>query len=186
MHHTRLRAEARHIGHRQLSLSKNQNQLPFRIYLLQLDELSRMCGVLGPFTADSWPEGHKLLSKLGFSLQAVEQQPLSQQALHASAEALDLMTSLCCWDPAKRPTASQALRHSFFKVRSQLELSRKLEFGSLNSLARHDRVWGGNSSKVANLQVFARYRRGSGPQAGITSLQVGLPAVLEWLQDIGK
>ena len=79
-----------------------------------------MCGVLGPFTADSWPEGHKLLSKLGFRLQAIQQKSLSELIPDASAEALNLMTSLCCWDPAKRPTASQALRHPFFKVWSDV------------------------------------------------------------------
>lgn len=75
-----------------------------------------MCSVLGPFTRETWPEGQQLLSQLGFSLQAVQQQSLSQWIPNACQEAIDLITRLCSWDPSKRPTASQALQHPFFKV----------------------------------------------------------------------
>ena len=33
---------------------------------------------------------------------------------HASRGALDLMTELMAWNPAKRPTCAQALRYPFF------------------------------------------------------------------------
>lgn len=34
----------------------------------------------------------------------------------ASPAALDLIASLCHWNPDKRPTAAQALQHPFFQV----------------------------------------------------------------------
>ena len=42
--------------------------------------------------------------------------PLSPQVTTASAEAVELMTALCAWDPRKRPTAVQALQHPYFQV----------------------------------------------------------------------
>lgn len=42
------------------------------------------------------------------------------QVPQASPAALDLIASLCHWDPAKRPTAAQALQHPFFQVRLPL------------------------------------------------------------------
>ncbi|XP_019420617.1 PREDICTED: cyclin-dependent kinase F-4-like, partial [Lupinus angustifolius] len=33
----------------------------------------------------------------------------------AGADAISLITSLCSWDPCKRPTASEALQHPFFQ-----------------------------------------------------------------------
>ncbi len=36
----------------------------------------------------------------------------------ATPAALDLMASLCAWDPARRPTAAQALAHPYFQVRA--------------------------------------------------------------------
>ena len=84
---------------------------------LQLDELSKMCDVMGSFTPESWPEGQQLLGQLGFKLQETAQpQPWRQVIPNASPEALELVSALCSWDPAKRPTAAQALQHPFFKA----------------------------------------------------------------------
>ncbi|KAL9431864.1 hypothetical protein AB3S75_026963 [Citrus x aurantiifolia] len=33
----------------------------------------------------------------------------------ASKDAINLIESLCSWDPCKRPTAAEALQHPFFK-----------------------------------------------------------------------
>ena len=38
------------------------------------------------------------------------------QIPRASTDALDLIARLCHWDPARRPTAAEALRHPFFQV----------------------------------------------------------------------
>lgn len=43
-------------------------------------------------------------------------QPIGSLVSGAGAAACDLMTALCSWDPAKRPTAVQALQHPFFQV----------------------------------------------------------------------
>lgn len=43
-------------------------------------------------------------------------QPLSKLVPSAGPEALDLLTALCAWDPARRPTAMMALQHPYFQV----------------------------------------------------------------------
>ena len=86
---------------------------------LQLDEIFKICNVLGSFTPTTWPEGDHLLKQMGFTLVAVPERPLSHFVPGASPQALDLMAGLCAWDPAKRPTASQALKHPYFEVRPQ-------------------------------------------------------------------
>lgn len=40
----------------------------------------------------------------------------------AGPAALELITSMCAWDPARRPTAAQALAHPYFQVRCWLFL----------------------------------------------------------------
>jgi serine/threonine protein kinase len=47
---------------------------------------------------------------------------LSQLIPSASREAIDLISSMCVWDPSKRPTASQALQHAFFQVHKRVPL----------------------------------------------------------------
>lgn len=84
--------------------------------LLQIDELCKIASVLGSFTADTWPEGEVLCKQMGFRLEPTAGQPLRELIPGASAAALDLIQALCQWQPGKRPTAAEALRHPFFEV----------------------------------------------------------------------
>ena len=71
---------------------------------------------MGSPTAQTWPEGMKLAAQMKFNFPQFSATPLQKLIPHASPEAIDLMTSLVHWDPAKRPTAAQALQHPFFQV----------------------------------------------------------------------
>ena len=85
---------------------------------------------MGTFTAETWPEGERLSRQMGFSLAPQPTKPLSRFVPQASLAALDLMTSLCQWDPARRPTAAQALQHPFFKVHTPL-FPQMLKYGCI-------------------------------------------------------
>jgi protein kinase len=93
----------------------------------EADELYKICSVLGTPTHQSWPEGMKLASAMNFRFPQFGTTPLSSLIPSASPEAIDLMTSLCHWDPNKRPTAAQALQHPFFQLGSVIppSLSRR-------------------------------------------------------------
>jgi serine/threonine protein kinase len=80
------------------------------------DQLYRICEVLGTPNHSIWPVGLKLARNSCF--QFPQFPPLTTLAFcipNASPEALNLIQSLCTWDPKKRLTASQALEHPFFK-----------------------------------------------------------------------
>ncbi|CAL5224538.1 g7237 [Coccomyxa viridis] len=83
----------------------------------EIDELHKMSALMGPPTMQTWPEGVLLAAGMGFSFNAQQPIPLHLMVPHASPEALDLISRLCQWDPAKRPTALEALQHPFFQVR---------------------------------------------------------------------
>ena len=83
---------------------------------LQIDQVYKVCAVLGCPTPDSWPEGLDRAGQLGWSFPQFAPTPLAQLVPNASVEAISLMTALCQWDPARRPTATQALAHPFFQV----------------------------------------------------------------------
>ena len=80
----------------------------------EADQIHRITAVLGAPTAATWQQGIVLAQTRGVRFPKTDATPLAQLVPNASAEALDLMSSLMRWDPATRPTAAQALRHPFF------------------------------------------------------------------------
>ncbi|XP_013156010.1 serine/threonine-protein kinase MAK isoform X1 [Falco biarmicus] len=82
----------------------------------EVDEIFKICQVLGTPKKSDWPEGHHLASAMNFRFpQCV---PISLKTLipNASSEAIQLMSDMLNWNPKKRPTASQALKYPYFQV----------------------------------------------------------------------
>jgi protein kinase len=62
---------------------------------------------MGTPTQQTWPEGVKLAAAMNFRFPTFTTTPLSKIVTNASPEAIDLITSMCHWDPNKRPSAVQ-------------------------------------------------------------------------------
>ncbi|NWR61967.1 MAK kinase, partial [Bucorvus abyssinicus] len=82
----------------------------------EVDEIFKICQVLGTPKKSDWPEGYHLASAMNFRFpQCV---PISLKTLipNASNEAIQLMSNTLNWNPKRRPTASQALKYPYFHV----------------------------------------------------------------------
>lgn len=80
----------------------------------ETDQIYKTCAILGSPSKTDWPEGYKLASSMGFSFPKFVATSLSSLIPNASAEAIDLMEKMMQYDPQKRPTAAQCLKHPFF------------------------------------------------------------------------
>uniref|UniRef100_A0A672HMV8 non-specific serine/threonine protein kinase n=1 Tax=Salarias fasciatus TaxID=181472 RepID=A0A672HMV8_SALFA len=82
----------------------------------EVDEIFKICQVLGTLKKSDWPEGIILATSINFRFPKFA--PMSLRALipNASDEAVALMKSMLQWDPLKRPSAAQALRSPYFHV----------------------------------------------------------------------
>lgn len=80
----------------------------------EMDQLACISGILGSPTKESWGEGVRLASELGFAFQDVPPQRLGDVLPEASTEAISLIAAMCVWDPEKRLTAEQLLEHPYF------------------------------------------------------------------------
>ncbi|XP_011371537.1 serine/threonine-protein kinase MAK isoform X1 [Pteropus vampyrus] len=82
----------------------------------EVDEIFKICQVLGTPKKSDWPEGYHLASSMNFRFPQCVPINLKTLIPNASNEAIQLMTDMLNWDPKKRPTASQALKHPYFQV----------------------------------------------------------------------
>ncbi|XP_075069165.1 serine/threonine-protein kinase MAK isoform X4 [Mixophyes fleayi] len=82
----------------------------------EVDEIFKICQVLGTPKKNDWPEGHQLATSMNFRFPQCVPINLKTLIPNASEEALTLMRDMLHWDPKKRPTASQALRYPYFQV----------------------------------------------------------------------
>ncbi|XP_058141203.1 serine/threonine-protein kinase MAK isoform X2 [Dasypus novemcinctus] len=82
----------------------------------EVDEIFKICQVLGTPKKSDWPEGYQLASSMNFRFPQCVPINLKTLIPNASSEAIQLMTEMLNWDPKKRPTASQALKHPYFQV----------------------------------------------------------------------
>ncbi|XP_027682472.1 serine/threonine-protein kinase MAK isoform X1 [Chelonia mydas] len=82
----------------------------------EVDEIFKICQVLGTPKKSDWPEGYQLASAMNFRFPQCIPMHLKTLIPNASNEAIQLMTDMLNWDPKKRPTASQALKYPYFQV----------------------------------------------------------------------
>ena len=71
----------------------------------EADQIHRITAVLGAPTAATWQQGIVLAQTRGVRFPKTDATPLAQLVPNASADALDLMSSLLRWDPAARPSS---------------------------------------------------------------------------------
>ncbi|CAA2976189.1 cyclin-dependent kinase F-4-like isoform X1, partial [Olea europaea subsp. europaea] len=82
----------------------------------EADEIYKICCVIGSPTKNKWPEGLELASGINYQFPKVSCWCQSLLLIPGvSEDAINLITSLCSWDPCKRPTALEVLQHPFFQ-----------------------------------------------------------------------
>ncbi|KAG6658450.1 hypothetical protein I3843_04G151100 [Carya illinoinensis] len=81
-----------------------------------IDQLTRICSVLGNLTEDVWPACSKFHAYKKISINKVAN-PIGLEACLAnrSHEEISLVKRLVCYDPARRATAMELLRDMYFR-----------------------------------------------------------------------
>lgn len=80
----------------------------------ETDQIYKTCAVLGSPSQAQWAEGYQLASKIGFSFPKFVPTSLQQLIPTASEQGIDLMMKMMIFDPQKRITPVQALKHPYF------------------------------------------------------------------------
>ncbi|CAO1307026.1 unnamed protein product [Diamesa serratosioi] len=80
----------------------------------EVDQLFKVCSIMGTPEKSDWPEGHRLATVIQFRFPECPRIPISSFITRASAHGLQLLNDLMLWDPEKRPNAQQSQRYPYF------------------------------------------------------------------------
>ncbi|XP_076383526.1 serine/threonine-protein kinase dyf-5 isoform X1 [Megalopta genalis] len=104
----------------------------------EIDEIFKICSVIGTPEKDDWPEGYQLAAAMNFKFPNFTRTSLNILIPNASQEAVVLMEDMLQWNPIKRPTAQQSLRYPYFQVNApRLVNSKKIGVASHRDLVLH-------------------------------------------------
>ncbi|KAL6549798.1 hypothetical protein OROMI_020286 [Orobanche minor] len=106
-----------------------------RILGLEADEIYKICCVIGSPSKSEWTQGLELASAINYQFPRVAGVHLSSLVPGVSEDAINLIKSLCSWNPCKRPTALEALQHPFFKTGTRGVLEQNCGMRNTGSLS---------------------------------------------------
>ncbi|CAG5096497.1 Similar to Mak: Serine/threonine-protein kinase MAK (Mus musculus) [Cotesia congregata] len=95
----------------------------------EIDEIFKICAVIGTPDKDDWPEGYQLANAMNFKFPTISRTPLKDIIPNAGQEAIILMEDMLEWNPIKRPTAQQALRYPYFQVNNSTRVMSSRKHG---------------------------------------------------------
>lgn len=78
-----------------------------------MDQISKICSVLGSPNMQNWPEGFKHAAKKGINFPEYSQLMLGSVITGCPKDGLDFIGECIKWDPTKRMTANQLLSHPY-------------------------------------------------------------------------
>ncbi|KAL5746580.1 hypothetical protein ACOSP7_027726 [Xanthoceras sorbifolium] len=145
------------------------------------DQMFKICNVLGSPTTDSWLEGLVLAHSLNYQFPQFPGVNLSVDAIS------NLIKSLCSWDPRKRPSASEALRHPFFHSCYNIPLSLSLRTSACTTTIEEFDQLKGDSSKISPLDLNGNSMSIASDQQTTVSGVIGVehrPTASEFLRQI--
>ena len=79
------------------------------------DQMNKICEVLGTPNQSDWNEGYDLANQIHFKFPQYRGKKLKNVINRASDNAINLLESMLCFNPSKRPSAVKCLQHPFFQ-----------------------------------------------------------------------
>ena len=77
--------------------------------------MNKICEILGTPCQSDWNEGFNLASQIHFKFPQFRGKKLKNVIFRACDNAINLLESMLCFNPSKRPSAVKCLQHPFFQ-----------------------------------------------------------------------
>ena len=83
----------------------------------EIDQIYKVCSVLGTPSNSDWAQGHHLAQQMSFKFPSFASTHLTQVlGSRVGARGISLLYSTLSWNPSWRSSAQEALKHSYFHV----------------------------------------------------------------------
>uniref|UniRef100_A0A182KA20 non-specific serine/threonine protein kinase n=1 Tax=Anopheles christyi TaxID=43041 RepID=A0A182KA20_9DIPT len=115
----------------------------------EVDQLFKICSVLGTPDKSDWADGHKLAATIQFRFPECPKIPLATLVTRAGTAGIQLLEDLLLWEPEKRPTAQQSMKYPYFssvKARNSANIT-------TNGLTQNNQPLNGNTNDGPMLGV---------------------------------
>ena len=90
----------------------------------EIDQIYKICSVLGTPSHTDWSQGHQLAANMSFKFPQFTSTHLSSiLGSRVGARAMSLLYSVISWNPSWRSSAQEALKHSYFRQQNSLPSS---------------------------------------------------------------
>ncbi|XP_067121096.1 serine/threonine-protein kinase dyf-5-like [Centruroides vittatus] len=120
----------------------------------EIDQIFRICSVLGTPDKRDWPEGYQLATAMNFRFPQFSEMPMSNIIRKISKEGLILLKDMLRWNPAQRPNTIQSLRYPYFQVGQKLGIQGTHIVSQQQKQSYHDNQPRPLVEKERNLQNF--------------------------------
>lgn len=81
----------------------------------EIDQIFRICAILGTPDQRDWPEGYRLATAMNFKFPQFVETSIHDVVKNAGQDGCTFLKDLLRWNPDKRPTAVMAARYSYFQ-----------------------------------------------------------------------
>ncbi|XP_049549049.1 probable serine/threonine-protein kinase DDB_G0268078 [Anopheles darlingi] len=123
----------------------------------EVDQLFKICSLLGTPDKSDWPEGHKMAATIQFRFPECPKIPLATLVTRASTTGIQLLEDTLQWDPEKRPTAQQSMKYPYFNS-SKARTSATMLNNPANGLLPHNHQATINSNNTVSLGTIPNAR----------------------------
>lgn len=82
----------------------------------EIDQIFKICQIIGAPVVETWPEGQRLASIVKFNFPNIVHLELVNLITGCSDDALELIKMMLRWNSSERPRAKEVLNHSFFRI----------------------------------------------------------------------
>ena len=108
-----------------------------------IDQLDKICMILGTPEYDDWVEGYKLIKNLDMEFPLYQKKNLKYIIKNIDDNGIDFLNKIFQFDPMKRPTASELLNHPYLN-----EMNNNINYDNINDYKLNNRLFEENLNKT--------------------------------------